>query len=576
MNQPMAPPDSSGRLAPGALLVTLLAALALRAVFPLADPPWLASIGITWHDEGVWTHNARNKVLFGQWQSDEWNPLYVTPVFTGLEYLSFSAFGVGLWQARVVSMAAGVAAVAALMMGMRALASPGVALTGAVLLAVNFTWVMYSRVALLEATMVAALVASWACYARATLDWRWGIAAALFGLLAFFTKASAAFFLVALGLDACWVGYRTWRNSSPSSTVELKGAIATLSVLAAGTLLALAVFVVPHWDEYSFYNLFVFGSRRSSVGPGPLLDRASWFPVIHAFFTRQWLLSVAALGGLAAVLIRYQRASSGERLLALWFLLGAVELVAHDLGNERRYVFLIPAMAGLAALLLIRDRRLIPSEVGEWSRWQLYRASPLALPGLYVVFGSLSRQWLMPDIRLSVRIGALAAVVTAVLMALSWRRTGPAVSRLTWSPRTGVLLVAAIVAVDLALFGHWAVHRTSKNYEASVAVGRVLPAGTLVQGKMANGLALDNRIRPLFIGNGFSNYADRLSRPDVEWILTYRKPRLGYDGVVIRNLLDAMPGWTAVFEFPVAETSAGDDVAVLIRKPRQSRPGGYN
>ena len=80
---------------------------ASRAVFPLADPPWLAPIGITWHDEGVWAHNARNKALFGQWRLDQWNPMYVSPVFTGLEYLSFSVFGVGLWQARVVSIVAG-------------------------------------------------------------------------------------------------------------------------------------------------------------------------------------------------------------------------------------------------------------------------------------------------------------------------------------------------------------------------------------------------------------------------------------------------------------------------------------
>ena len=104
--------------------------------------------------------------------------MYVSPVFTGLEYLSFSAFGVGLWQARVVSIVAGLAATFALAIGLRAMATPGVALTGALLLAVNFTWVMYSRVALLEATMVAALVASWACYAKAERNWRWGIGAA--------------------------------------------------------------------------------------------------------------------------------------------------------------------------------------------------------------------------------------------------------------------------------------------------------------------------------------------------------------------------------------------------------------
>ena len=40
-------------------------ALALRLVFPTADPPWETTVGIVWHDEGAWVHNARNKALFG-------------------------------------------------------------------------------------------------------------------------------------------------------------------------------------------------------------------------------------------------------------------------------------------------------------------------------------------------------------------------------------------------------------------------------------------------------------------------------------------------------------------------------
>jgi 4-amino-4-deoxy-L-arabinose transferase-like glycosyltransferase len=562
----MSPPERSGRWLAG-LAATLLVALALRALFPLADPPWLSTIGITWHDEGVWAHNARNKALFGQWRLDQWNPMYVSPVFTGLEYFSFSAFGVGLWQARVVSIVAGLAATFALAIGLRAMATPGVALTGALLLAVNFTWVMYSRVALLEATMVAAMVASWACYAKAERNWRWGIGAALFGLLAFFTKASAAFFLVALGLDACWAGWQAWRSrTSGGGAPSVNGAIATFAVLAVGTLVALVVFVVPNWTEYSFYNLFVYGSRRSSMGLGALVDRASWFPVVHGFFARQWLLSVASLCGLAAILARYRHACAGKRLLVLWFLLGAFELVLHDLGNERRYVFLIPPMVCLAALLLIQERRVLPDAVDTWSRAQIVIAAPLLLAGLYLAFGSLTRQFLMPDIRWSVRISGLAAVITAVVLAGIWPRVRPALLRVGWSAGRGAAVVAVIVAVDLALFGQWAFNRTSKNYEASLAVGRLLPAGTLVQGKLANGLALDNQIRPLFIGPGFGNYADRLARPDVAWILTYSHPRLGYEGAVVRDLLEEMPGWTAAAEFPVAETRSGDDRAILIRK----------
>src|SRR5690606_9873255 len=121
-------------------------ACGLRVVFPLADPPWLESIGITWHDEGVWAHNARNKALFGDWRTDEWNPMYVSPVFTAVEYASFATFGVGLWQARLVSMLAGVLSVIALALGLRAFASRRAAVAGAALLAVNYTWVMYNRV----------------------------------------------------------------------------------------------------------------------------------------------------------------------------------------------------------------------------------------------------------------------------------------------------------------------------------------------------------------------------------------------------------------------------------------------
>ena len=75
----------------------------------------------------------------------------------------------------------------------------------------------------------------------------------------------------------------------------------------------------------------------------------------------------------------------------------------------------------------------------------------------------------------------------------------------------------------------WARTRTEFNYQASVEVGRALPPGTLVQGKLANGLSLENRIRPIFVGHGFGNYDDRLTRDDARYILTYDLPRVGYE-----------------------------------------------
>jgi len=63
----------------------LLAATAQRTVWLRADPP-NTSVGIVWHDEGSWVHNARNAALWGTWRTDNWNPVFIAPVFTALEY----------------------------------------------------------------------------------------------------------------------------------------------------------------------------------------------------------------------------------------------------------------------------------------------------------------------------------------------------------------------------------------------------------------------------------------------------------------------------------------------------------
>ena len=108
------------------------------------------------------------------------------------------------------------------------------------------------------------------------------------------------------------------------------------------------------------------------------------------------------------------------------------------------------------------------------------------------------------------------------------------------------------------------------DYLASVELGRILPPGTLVHGKLANGLALENRIKPIFVGRGFGNYEDRKTRDDVRYILTYVAPSLGYESQarnpVIQDVLDAYPSHRIIMTFDVAETTTGHDRAALIDK----------
>jgi hypothetical protein len=287
--------------------------------------------------------------------------------------------------------------------------------------------------------------------------------------------------------------------------------------------------------------------------------------VVHDFFTRQWVLLILALGALFSTIARWRRATAVERLAVAWILVGCAELIVHDVGNERRFVFLVPPIVVLAAIVLGRDRRVLGPEAAGAGVRHLVAASPLVLYALYVVAGSMARVGSDGRISPGVRLGALVAVLMAVALCATWPRPARFLAGTRWPRRASLVLLMVVMAGDLAAFAHWAAGRTSYNYQAMRRVAEWLPPGTLVHGKLANGLALESRIKPVFVGRGFGNYDDRLQRDDVRFVLTYTRPYLGYEGRVIQDVLQAAR-WRVVHRFRVAETSTGDDEAALIEK----------
>ena len=560
----------------GALIAALLVGAALRGAWPTSDPPTQGTVGIVWHDEGAWVHNARNRALWGAWRTDHWNPMFIAPVFTALEYGAFRTFGVGTWQARTVPAGSGLFAVLMLSLGLVAVAGPRAAAIGAALLATNYVFVMWNRAALMESTMTACIVASWGAYAWAQRRPAVGLLAGTAVVLAWFTKASAAFFVGAIALDAActllisrWPsGRRRLRIDEPSPEM-VRGAVWTLGGIALAAAVAAMVFVVPNWTEYRFYNWQMSVTRKPAYDVRALMDRASWIPIVHDFFTRMWLVTGVAALGIATVMARWRSAQPAERLLVLWVLVGLAQLVVHDSGNERRYVMFIPALIGLFSVIVARREPLLPASlaVGRWTRWA---AIPLVLLLTYLVFGSVARLAFLYQVRPAVRLSAALAVVATFIVFVRWNTLTAWLSRQTIRPPAAVMLTLLAVAGDLAQYSQWTRHRTTENYAASVAVGLALAPGTLVHGKLANGLSLENRIRPVFIGRGFGNYDDRLVRDDVRYILTYIAPSLGYESQkndpVIREVLEAYPHRTIIMTFDVAETATGHDRAALIDK----------
>jgi hypothetical protein len=310
-------------------------------------------------------------------------------------------------------------------------------------------------------------------------------------------------------------------------------------------------------------------TRKPAYDLHSVITRVTWFPILHDTFSRMWGALAVGTFGAWATLLRWRRAGTAERLLLLWLDVGVLELLVHDVSNERRFVFLIPAFVALASLVLARGS-LIGDEVRAIPRTRVLMASPAVLYCAYVLLAAAIRVPYLEDVyagHLSkpVRASAAAAVLLTAGLLAAWPRVARLLA-MRWAPAVATAAVALAVVWNSCQFGDWAIHRSYKNYQTSIDLGRVLPAGTLVQGKLANGLALENRIRPLFIGHGFGNYTDRKNRWDVRYILTYTDPEIGYEGDQIVDVLAAYPGSRTIMTFPVAESRSGHDTAALIEK----------
>jgi hypothetical protein len=314
-------------------------------------------------------------------------------------------------------------------------------------------------------------------------------------------------------------------------------------------------------------------TRKPSYTIEAFVDRATWLPVVQGLFSGMPIELIAGLVCLMALVTGWRTARPSERLLVLWVLIGFAELVTHDSGNERRYVMFIPALIALASLLLSRSSALFAS--GRQMRPATAAvALAILMPVSYVAIGSLLRPLLIEEIetgvlRTAVRLSGAGAIALTALLAWRGRRLQHWASVRVVPLAAVRALVVAAVAWNLVQWTDWARTRTTFNHDASVALGTVLPEGTLVHGKLANGMALENRIRPVFVGNNFGNYADRLQRDDARYILTYDLPRIGYESSdgsgLIQGILDHYPARRVVATFQVDETRM-EDRAVLIDK----------
>lgn len=132
------------------LLISVLILGALIRLWNLsADPSVLLDSGQV-GDEGYWTYNSRHLVLFGNLATDGYyHDFAAAPLFSLATYVSFLTFGVGFWQARVVSAIAGTITLLLTFLIAKQI-NERVALLATFLVAINTMLIMHSRLAVGE------------------------------------------------------------------------------------------------------------------------------------------------------------------------------------------------------------------------------------------------------------------------------------------------------------------------------------------------------------------------------------------------------------------------------------------
>ncbi|MFY8051881.1 MAG: glycosyltransferase family 39 protein, partial [Armatimonadaceae bacterium] len=181
-----------------------------------------------WTDEGFYAHNARNQVLFGSPEQDGFNNYNLSPMLHAFQVVVFTKFGVGLVQARLISIVASLLTCGFLYVGVRNDFGPRAAAYSLMLLGLESSYILYNRLGLMESlgTCVIALA-----YFFWTLDRTWSRFLSGFTAAgAFAVKTTFLIFLPAPIIALIVVNWRDIRSIVKGSAPYLLGAVAFIGL----------------------------------------------------------------------------------------------------------------------------------------------------------------------------------------------------------------------------------------------------------------------------------------------------------------------------------------------------------
>ncbi|HIE11288.1 MAG TPA: hypothetical protein EYP62_06700 [Kiritimatiellae bacterium] len=495
-------PARSGALLQTALLILVAWMLLFRLA---ADAPIHISSNPGVHfDPPSKCHNARNRVLFGRWNVDEWTPYIHGPLYTLLQGLIFRLTGVGLAQLRLLSVGCSLIALAAIGFLLRREFNYPAALSAAILLAFSLTFQVYGRSGLLEPleiamTMTAAVFLSLAgsAYRRAhRFPAHLAVAAAsLAAWGAVLSKPLGAPALVAVPLAlAIFLRGRD----------RLCALIISLAVIGGIGFLYYRFFFLPH--RALFHR--EWGHVAAHAGLRSHIPLRAWLkqPLLISMPHTEPLIIAAVLGMAAVFSAGIRDAAWKERagvLFCAWMFFLASQLLAFTYYRPERYYY--PLLTYAAVLVPAGAYRLSQFMHSPAGRLRLITPATAVycMAIAFVTFFALDRWWdrwhLSPSGALSVSLAVGIAVVSLAGVGGTLVRRRPilrGVGRRLILPVAFCSAVAAYSIDNLGKWWKWKHHAHYSMRDFSRFVG-VMLTDAVIAGETPLFAVIENRHRAL-------------------------------------------------------------------------------
>jgi 4-amino-4-deoxy-L-arabinose transferase-like glycosyltransferase len=524
-----------------ALALLLVAAALFRTVHIEADPPTLlprlsGSAGI-YFDEGIYSHNARNRVLFGKWVLDEWNPLVYNAPLTMIYYLGFRLCGISIVTVKATNILFGLLGTLLFFAGVRRYLKPGQALALTVLFGFDFYWLMYNRLGLLENFSALCFLLCFFLFGFPVKKFWPAFLLGLTAAVAALSKYLFAYFLVAALLA---VAYRAWRR------FNFKYFLAFLAgCLAAG---------LP-W----FFGIFLpFRSTFSKIGVGwgtLALPRS----IGHAFanLLRNPLpryLQLLPVAGLLLVLFaawallkalrgRADDQPNGTGVFVFLWIVGAVFSIGMlNYRPLRYYLPLLPAIY-LAVSLLLRDRDWLRSE-GRWF-WPLAGVAAVFFLPFFRDLGADQSPFLVFPLILR-----LAVIFSLAGIVVFFSTSNPA-----WKAAGAISVFAVMLACSLFLYFDQFYRKPSFRLQAASRYMETLTSGSVVMGQEAPRLTLGTDFKAVLAYENWFNDRDPFRKYSPNYVLVLDRFNDAELGWMRRRFPTDVARFKRLRRFPVWDTT---------------------